>query len=668
MTAKNIAKQNKAKKKLKYFELKRNDYLALFFLLVFAFVLYGNSIPNDYALDDTIVISGNEFTKSGVKGIKDILSNDAFTGYYGKDNNMVAGGRYRPLSLVTFALEVELFGQNPHINHFFNVVFYFLTCAAIYLFLLYLFKQKLSVNQNKWYLTVPFIATVLFMVHPVHTEVVANIKGRDEILTMLFSVCSLFFYMIYLDKKKIWILLTATVSFFLALISKENAATFLLIIPLTIYFFTNHKIKVEYKSFIPYIVAFVIFLILRQATAQASKLELVDDLMNNPFIGMSFSQKYSTIFYTLGQYFKLMLFPYPLTYDYYPFHVPVVNFGELKSLIPLLIYLAITGLAIWKFKSKSVYVYSILFFLITLSIVSNLFFPIGVFMNERFLFISSFGFLLAIAIIFSEEIPKLIKNVRIYQIGTTLILILIITGFSIQVISRNKVWKDNYTLFTNDVKVSSNSAKGTSLAGEYLIYEAQKTRDPAKKDSLYKLSISYLEKAVEIYPKHVLAWFNLAAANFERNRNYPEAVKAYKKLLAINPNGDKIFQFLFVVLNTCNDIDYKLKVFKEIREINPARFDINNNVANLLMGKKDYSEAVNYFNSALKAEPQNFDALCNLGFCYFQQKNYEGSLNAFLKAEKIKPDDKPLLNNISSAYMVVGNMSKAEEYKHKAIK
>ena len=666
--AKKESKKQLKQRKQKIFNFSKTDYWGMMIIIVFAFVIYGNTIPNDYALDDGIVITGNEFTKQGVAGIKEILSNDLFTGFYGKGSNMVAGGRYRPLSLVTFALEYQVFGENPHISHFINILLYALTGLSIYLLLLYLFKRNGIDAGIGWLAGLPFLTSMLFIAHPIHTEAVANIKGRDEILALLFALTSLLLFLVYLDKRKVSLLVWGTLSFFLAIISKENAAVFLAIIPLTVHFFTNHKVKEEYKQFIPYISVFVLFVILRQMTILDVQNELADDLMNNPFVQMTFAQKYATITYTLGFYLKLLVYPFQLTYDYYPYHIPIVNFSELKAIVPLVIYIGMIAYAVMTFNKKSVFSYSIWFFLIPLSIVSNIVFPIGVFMNERFVYMSSLGFIIAFCYFLTEYAPKFLKNEKILNFSVIGIVTLILIIFSVQTIARNNDWKDSYTLFTTDVKVSGNSSKGNSLAGEYLLYEARKIQDPVAKDSLYKLSIQYNEKSVEIYPKNVISLFNLAATHFERNKNFPEIVKTYKKLLAINPNGNKIFQFLNIVFQQCQDIEYKLKVFKEIQLINPSRYDINFWTAQILMNQSKFEEAGTYFNYALRANPTDFDALNNLGFCNFQRKDYQRALEAFLGAEKIRPGDKQLLNNIASIYNTIGDVQKSNEYKAKATK
>ena len=99
-------------------------------IFLFGFFLYANTISFDYALDDKIVITNNEFTKKGVAGIADLVSNDSMVGFFGKKKNLVSGGRYRPLALVTHALEWEVFGKNPSISHFINALLYGFTALV----------------------------------------------------------------------------------------------------------------------------------------------------------------------------------------------------------------------------------------------------------------------------------------------------------------------------------------------------------------------------------------------------------------------------------------------------------------------------------------------------------------------------------------------------------
>jgi len=357
----------------------RLPYIIIFIL---GFVLYANTLTHDYALDDSIAILQNEFTKEGFDGIKDILENDMFTGFFGKKKNLVAGGRYRPLSLVTFAIEYELLGENPFISHLINVLLYILTCMILYTVLRKLL-QKYDTNR-KWYLTVSFIASILFLAHPLHTEVIANIKGRDEIMTLMGSLAALYYTLRYLDTKKPYFLLVNLIVFFLALMSKENAITFLAIIPLAVYFFTKHSFKSNLTALLPLIIAVIAFLAIRTKMLGAFNIPETYELMNNPYINADNVEKFATIFYTWGIYFKLLVFPHPLTFDYYPKQIPIINFSDARAVISLLFYSFLVIVAFFGLKKKRLIAFGIWLFAASFSVVSNLFFNVGAFMNERF--------------------------------------------------------------------------------------------------------------------------------------------------------------------------------------------------------------------------------------------------------------------------------------------
>jgi hypothetical protein len=156
-------------------------------LAAVALGLYANTFGHGYALDDGIVILDNEYTKAGLSGLPRLLTEDSFQGFLGKETNPVAGGRYRPLSLVTFAIEIAAFGpQHPFVGHLLNALLYALCCVVLYQVMRSLLAQR-TPDAGAW-MTLPFAAALLFAVHPLHTEAVANIKSRDEILALLFAL------------------------------------------------------------------------------------------------------------------------------------------------------------------------------------------------------------------------------------------------------------------------------------------------------------------------------------------------------------------------------------------------------------------------------------------------------------------------------------------------
>ncbi|MDP4266034.1 MAG: DUF1736 domain-containing protein [Bacteroidota bacterium] len=354
---------------------KSADYyknVQMWFIFVFAILLYSNTLFFDYTLDDQLMIYNNKFTTMGVAGFKKILSTDSFTGFFGESKQLVAGGRYRPLSHLMFAVEWQIFGKSPFEGHLFNVLLYGLACMLLFKVLTMLFNNNV---KSGWYISLPFVIAALFTAHPLHTEVVANIKGRDEILSLLGSIGTMYFVLRYYETRKNTLLFYAGIVYFLGLMAKENAITYLAVIPLAIYFLKDKSLKESMICLVPMAVGAVVFIGLRtNAIGMDLNGKPVTELLNNPFIDWKAGHeypagmKYATIMYTLALYIKLMILPHPLTHDYYPFQIPIIGFSDYRAIISVLIYIVLIVIAVRGFLRKSIVSYGIIIFIATLSI------------------------------------------------------------------------------------------------------------------------------------------------------------------------------------------------------------------------------------------------------------------------------------------------------------
>ncbi|MDR2009823.1 MAG: tetratricopeptide repeat protein [Bacteroidales bacterium] len=675
-------------------------YLILTF---FVFILYSNTLKNDYALDDAIVITSNSFTQKGIKGIPDIFKYDTFVGFWltnseGKtadqiqeEKKLVAGGRYRPLSLATFAIEIELFGKNikennntfkgcPTISHFVNIILYLLTTLLLLKILYRLFPPD---TEKKWYLTFPFIVSLLFIAHPIHTEAVANIKGRDEIMTLLGSLGALWFTLKYFDTDKKYNLLLSGLCMFLGLLSKENTITFLAIIPITIYYFVHKKLKKNLISMIPLIAASFIFLIIRAKILGigAYDQQITPEIMNNPFLDATTGEKYATIFYTLWFYIRLLFFPHPLTYDYYPKQIEIINWTSPAAFIPLIIYLIMGIYAIYGLvKKRDVISYSIWFYLLPLSIVSNIFFPVGTFMNERFVFISSIGFCIFIGWLIYKYIPKIIKNPKTSNYFISFITILILCLYSVKTISRNKAWKNDLILFTTDVKVSSNSAKSNCSAGGKLLEKAMTPEVKENKelhDELCKQAIQYLLRSIEIYPEYTDALNLLGNAYFEYNYDICRSLQYYTKIFKLRPYHDISYNNSKIVIsNSINLLNNNyaqctpqelLEICNQLLEVQPQFGEVYY-LKGVLYGR--FLENINASIENLEiANSMNFEKNSefykDIGVAYGLSGNYNQALKYLLEAIKLDPEDYKTYINIGITYQQLGDMQNAGIYINK---
>ena len=203
------------------FSIDRKFYLII---ALFSVLLYANTLNHNWAFDDFPTIYGNSLTMSGVEGIPTMLKTAYWYGLDGQNDWL-----YRPLSLIMFAIEWELWPDTPTAGHIINVLLY-----ALGNILMFVLLRAMFVKENQ---LMAIVCTLLFAVHPLHTEVVANIKSRDEILSMIFGLMAMLMVFRYIDKQDIKYLLVAGLTYFLSLFSKESAITFLGVFPLSIYFF-----------------------------------------------------------------------------------------------------------------------------------------------------------------------------------------------------------------------------------------------------------------------------------------------------------------------------------------------------------------------------------------------------------------------------------------------
>ncbi len=685
---------------LKVLSIKQNIYILI---IGFSFLLYGNSLKNKYALDDAIVITENNFVKKGVSGIGDILTTELFTGFFGVKKNLVDGGRYRPFSLITFAVEYELFGENPFVGHLFNILLYALSGIVLYLVLLKLFRNKF---KNEWNYLIPFFATILWLFHPLHTEVVANIKGRDEIFSLLGSLSSLFLIIKYLDTKKIYFLLTALLVFFLALLSKEMTITYLLIIPLSIYFFTDKKTKEILFSTFLLLIPTAVFLYLRQGIMgepAVTGMSIPQELMNHSFLGTSISDQYATVIYTLLLYLKLLFVPFPMTFDYYPFHIEITNFFNPWVIISVLIHLSLAVIAIRGLKKRSIISFGIFYYAITFSIVSNILFPIGTFMSERFMYMPSIGW----AVIIAFGIMKLIQFLKQGNkeiVGSSFVVLFLIP-FAYLTINRNKAWSNDYILFTTDVETSVGSAKSNTSAGGKIIEEVGKLEKILRespisiksiKKSIDKLdlreeekerilegtspkmifanikefnneylkkSLFYLHRAVRIHPTYTDALLLLGNAYYRYDKDYDSTWYAYERILKQNPRHQLATKNWMMILKDSIPVQKKIEYYQRLLKYNSNHFESNYQIGNLYGRDLNILDSsIIYLEKARAIKPNKPKVYRDLGVAYGMSQQYDKALPIMLKAYKLDPNDYQILVNIGVTYKLLGEIEKSNYY------
>ena len=632
----------------------KNTLLQSGLIFAFAFLLYANTLSHGFVLDDSIVITDNMFTKKGAEGISGILSKDTFFGYFKVEGKaeLVMGGRYRPLTLVLFALVYQFFGESTFVFHLFTVLLFAVTCVVLYRTLLLLFRPRFGDDYS---VLIAWMAAVLFAAHPIHAEVVANIKGCDELATLLGSLGGLYFTLKYFDTQKLAWGAAAAVSFFLACLSKENAVTYLAVVPLALWFFrtgagadSKNETGSVLKSAAPLLVAFIAFFIIRGQILHWPKLiggKVPMELMNNPFLKIvgdswvpfSFGEKLATVFYTLLKYVQLLFVPHPLTHDYYPKQIAMMTFGSPGALLGLLFYGFLAWYALSGIRRRDPVRFGILYYLLTISIVSNIVFPVGTMMGDRFVFMPSVGFCLVVAALLLHFFGAR-QQLALGLIGGVVLL------FSLKTVTRNPDWASNEKLFFADAAVSTNSAKIHNACGGVLFDKAVKSTNSTEQGDICMMALTHLNKAVQLYPNYKDAYMSRGGCNYIL-KNYDEAIEDYRRALRLAEDDPKIKNALAMVLRDGGkyygeqrgDLPRALSCLVESWQYNAQDAETARllGVANGVQGKN--SEAVIWFEKSVQLAPGNATFLFDLSMAYRATGNAAKSEEALRKALAINP-------------------------------
>ena len=623
-------------------------------------LVYANTLKNGFVLDDNVVTTKNKIVKQGLKGIPELLVTPRTKGLsFNKSDN------YRPLTLIMFAVEYQFFGENAAVGHFFNILFFAGCVILLFLFLDKLFERKKTV--------VVFIAALLFAVHPIHTEVVANIKSRDEIMCFFLGFLSLNIFLEYMQKGKGWQLALGVLSLFLAFLSKETVITFLAIVPLIFFFYRNESRKRAVFITLGTVAASIVFIIIRTSVLNAYNCNTTSyQFIDNALVGApSIAIRIATALVILGKYIILLMVPYPLNNDYCYNSIQFVGFGNIWVLLSLAAYVGMTILAVYRFikNPKDEWAFGIIFFLVTLSLFSNIPFLIGSQMGERFVFFASVGFCLVAALAIEKWI--LGKEVTMQSFAKNKVALVVLVPvcllFSGATIARNNDWVDNYTLFKTDLAKAPNDARLNFYLGDELIETIYATEtDTIKQKQIIAEGIPYLERAIAIYPQYSDAHTELGKAYFEIH-SYDSATNHFISAMIMNPYQYITASNLYSAVINVKRYKDAIAAYKIATSINPEYAGAFYYLGACLLLTEQYDSAAYYFGKTLVADPKYPDGEMQLGVVYAQQNKFDLAEPHFIKAMEQNPKDVNAINNVGVAYLNTGKVPQAIEMFKKAV-
>src|SRR3984893_12050843 len=539
------------------------ESLRIGLLLAAVALIYGNTLRNEFTMDDGIYVLRNpQVTNASVRGLF-------------APNKVSAV--FRPLSFATFALNWRFGGAHPFGFHLFNLILH-----AVASLLLYLLLEAL-LGASPPARAVAFAAVLVFAVHPLHTEAVSSVVGRAELLAAGFLFAA---WILHLGDRQI----PALICFILALLSKESAVLFLPLLLAGDYALCKWKPRLRY-ALIAGVTLVYLGLLWKVQGGRFGQIDVSQ--LDNPLAGIPARWRILNALRVAWKYAGLHFYPAKLSCDYSFNTIP--TYLDWRHTLPaLLATMAAVGAWIWAvWKRRSGLILAGGIYLGGFAATANILMPTGTIMGERLAYLPSAGFCLLAALGWNW----LRGRQRTVAVAASAA---IIAAFGMRTMVRNLDWKDNMSLYSAGVHVSPGSAKmHGNLGGEY------------QAAVQWDLAASEYETALRINPDYpdVLAAYGL----LEAWRGHDQAAghmleRAYYMSHRDNPNYDFMAVNYAALLMQGNHLDGALDVLnREIAE-SPSYARAWSNRAVIHYKQGQAAPARNDAEKALQLDPANTQA------------------------------------------------------------
>lgn len=471
----------------------QNTLLGLVIVLL-GTVVYANTFPGDFFVDDVHLVAENPLVE--VIDLPAIFSTD----YWGSTMNK--SGVFRPLTILSFGVNRLLLGPQPWSYHVVNMG---LHAMIGLLFFQLLLAWQLGPLRS-------FLAAALFALHPIHTEVLNEAVGRSELFVALFFLLALRLA----ESAKPSRHCLAGVCYGLALLSKENAITFLAALVLVDLFFRQ-----EWKRRLPLHLGMaaitVVWLLYREFGLQYGapdpfKNSLLANTIYQPLKYMTTTERVLTALKIQLLYLGKMFWPLGLQGVYSGPRVaaPLTSLFSLWGALIGLTGLTGASLAVLGFRKRQLYGLAILLYGVCFIVTSNIFFASGVIMAERGAYLPSLWFCLGVAAAWPGIAHARWGNRHL--LGALLALLLALAGTATWF--RNQDYRDQEALWSADFSRDPQNI----LAGIFLIDVYVQRQDYAKAEEVCRQILTIHPTLIENL--ETLAWVLVRADRPQEAQKY----------------------------------------------------------------------------------------------------------------------------------------------------
>jgi len=642
--------------------------------MLLAFLLFGNTLWNDYAWDDKIAITSNERVQSGLRGISELWKRH-------DRNELQDYSGYRPVTLTTFAMDQAIAGNRPWFGHLGNIILYGLCCSLLFLFLKDFFDDR---NQ-----TFAGICTLLFLVHPAHCEVVANVKSRDEILAMIFMMLALLLT-IRMQREvnengRISPFQILFISFlcFLAMLSRESSVVIFALMPLVVLFKMNKR---NWKSWFLAGTGPALFIL------SSLGISLISGSFpwDSPSFTMGAVQEHAIlgncleaeigIWDRIGMaarllvhYEKIFLVPYPLVY-YSGFNQFEVNtwlsaFPNVFYFLPhvfaagLLIY--VTVLRKWREL-----VFGFAWFSISIALYLQILFLLDDTFADRFMFVASAGLSVLLCGLISRafrmkfiqdknpDVAKIPVRAKLFYV----LVISICAAWGTLTFCRNRIWKDDLSLFSHDIHHLENCSRAHYYLAEELF--RRNPEPPFESVTARQIELHY-RRAIEISDEAYYARTGLTEFLIRSGKSHDAAEIAKETAAKFSEHAEPWF-FLGKVLYLSDDVAGAKEALHQSHLRNPRPEDMNYYYIKSMLESGDTTGAFVISGYAVKLHAKSPAIQEARADVFFAQGQYEFALLHMEESVNLNAGNEAAWKKLIGMCQASGNQEMAEHFYRQA--
>ena len=544
---------------------RRHATLARAAVALLAVVLYAGTLGHGFVYDDDLVVRSHTI-------VREQRFLRAFTTPYHSDaSQTVETGLYRPLPILSFALQYALHDGRPAAYHAANVALHAIV--------------SLLVLELALALGVPLAAAagagMLFAAHPVHVEAVAGIAGRAELLSAGFYLAAL---IVYIRRSSAAGRMTTALLIFLALLCKETAVTFPAAACGYSLLFRREKMLASAAAVVAPIAA---YLVLRQAVLGALLVPAASmTFVENPLVGLGLVSRLATAVAICGRYAVLLVAPVRLSPDWGFAQLTPVSSPFDTGFLPGLATLgAACALFAATYRRRRVIAYLLLLLAVSYSIVSNTVVLIGIGMAERLLYLPSAAFCIAVALAIAWGAGRFGARIALALAAVLLV------AAGARTVAAAATWRDDFTLFSAAETAAPRSVKILGNLAVELI--AQGRLDEAK---------TRLTRAAALAPDHVLTRINLAGVLLKTG-DLDGAEAEVAAALRLEPDHPVGLAQLGAILRKRGALREAEDALRRAVAANPRFVGARLDLASLLIVRQAWDEAERELREVLAIEP-----------------------------------------------------------------